>query len=49
MKNESMALLYSGIIYTITTVLTPVIYVVNLFSWSFMPVYSGLNQEADRL
>ena len=32
MKNESMALLYSGIIYTITTVLTPVIYVVNLFS-----------------
>ena len=32
MKNESMALLYSGIIYTITTVLTPVIYVVKLFS-----------------
>ena len=32
MKNESMALVYSGIIYTITTILTPVIYVVNLFS-----------------
>lgn len=48
MKNESMALLYSGIIYTITTVLTPVIYVVNLFSGLYA-VYSGLNQEADRL
>ena len=44
MKNESMALLYSGIIYTITTVLTPVI-----FSVVFYAVYSGLNQEADRL
>ncbi len=31
-KNEPMSLAYSHIIYVITTVLTPVIYIVNLFS-----------------
>ena len=41
MKNESMALLYSGIIYTITTVLTPAILCSESFQWSFMPFIRG--------